>query len=166
MDKRIAMGIGYAWLNGSTPIYNPHTFYDSERKIDTTVNRRLSIQYLCFYFNYIYYKSRRWEFSVPLQIGAGKISYNYQYFGRSRKDDAGYCFLYEPEVNVKFTALRWLGVEADLGYRFLFQQNHFIRNTFNSPLFAFGVFIVWNELALMAFPKNEWVQKKFGPSEW
>ncbi len=164
--KKIAMGVGYAWLNVNTPIYNKYVFYDNEAKKDTAVNRRLSLQYVCCYFNYIYFKSKRWEFSVPLQVGVGKLGYNYSYKGLNKKDDAGFCFLYEPEVNVKFTIFKWLGVEGDVGYRLLFQGNHFIKNTFNSPLFAVGVFIVWNELALMTFQKSAWVQKKFGPSQW
>jgi len=165
-SKKIAIGVGYAELSPNTPIYNKYSFYDSELKKVTSVNRKLSLRYLCFYANYIYYKSKRWEFSVPLQVGVGKLGYSYAYNGVAKKDDAGYCFLYEPEVNVKFTIFRWLGVEGDVGYRLLFQGNHFIKDTFNSPLFAVGVFIVWNELALMTFPKNAWVQRKFGPSQW
>jgi hypothetical protein len=164
--KKIATGVGYAWLNAGTPIYNKFVFHDNELKKDTAVNRQLSLRYVCFYINYIYYKSKRWECSVPLQFGVGKLGYNYWYNNVKKNEEAGYCFLYEPEVNVKFTILRWLGAEADVGYRFLFQKNSFIKNTFNSPLFALGVFIVWNELALMAFPKNSWIQKKFGPSQW
>ena len=165
-DKKIAVGVGYAELNPRTPIYNKYVFYDTELKKDTAINKRLSLQYICCYFNYIYYKSKRWEFSVPLQMGIGKLGYSYLYKGVNKKDDAGYCFLYEPEVNVKFTILKWLGVEGDIGYRFLLHKNHFVKDTFNSPLLAVGVFIVWNELALMTFPKNEKVQKKLGPSQW
>ena len=159
-EKKFTMGVGYAWLNANTPIYNKTGYFDSELKRDTTVNRQLSLQYIACYINYIYYKSKRWEFSVPLQVGVGKLGYKYDYKGISKKDDAGYCFLYEPEVNVKFTILRWLGVEGDVGYRLLFHDSHFIKNTFNSPLFSFGVFIIWNELALMTFPKNTWVRTK------
>lgn len=164
--KKITVGIGYAWLNANTPVYNEYSLYDSELKKDTVINRRLSLQYFCGYLNFIYYKTKHWEFSVPLQIGVGKLSYTYPYKGLSKKDEAGYCFLYEPEVNVKYTLFRWLGFEGDVGYRLLFQDNHFVKSTFNSPLFAVGVFVVWNELALMAFPKNTWVQKKLGPSQW
>jgi hypothetical protein len=86
--------------------------------------------------------------------------------GTEHVNDQGLCFLYEPEVDVKFKILRWLGVEGDVGYRFVFRQNNFIKNTFNSPLISMGVFLDWGEIALMAFPKNAWVQKKLGPSEW
>jgi len=164
--KSIAIGGGYAWLNANTPVYNKYVFRDAELKRDTSVSRQLSLNYFCYYVNYIYYKSRRWELSVPLQIGVGKLGYSYWYKGTKQTTDEGYCFLYEPEIDVKFKIFRWLGAEGDIGYRLLFKDNHFIKNTFNSPLFSLGVFFIWNEIALMTFPKNKWVNKKFGPSQW
>ncbi len=164
--KKIAIGGGFAWLNANTPVYSKHVFYDNELKRDTELNRQLSLRYLCYYFNYIYYQSKRWEFSIPMQIGFGKLGYTYEYKGLNKRDEEGYCFLYEPQVNVKFKVFRWFGVKGDIGYRFLFQNNNFIKNKFNSPLISFGVFIVWNEIALMTFPKNKWVTKKYGPSQW
>lgn len=164
--KKISIGLGYSWLNSNTPVYNVFSFHDKDLQKDTVVTRRLSFNYVRLYVNYIYYKSRRWEFSIPLQVGVGKLGYKYNYKGVSQKIDEGFCFLYEPEVDVKFKIFRWLGAEADVGYRFLFKDNRFIKNTFNSPLISVGAFIVWDELALMLFPKNDWIQKKYGPSEW
>jgi hypothetical protein len=164
--KKISMGLGYAWLNNSTPILDNFKFYDGDLKKDTTISKRLTFNYLRFYVNYIYYKSRRWEFSIPIQAGVGKLGFKYNYKGETKKTDEGFCFLYEPEIDVKFKIFRWLGAEADVGYRFMFQKSSFIKNTFNSPLISLGVFIVWDEIALMAFPKNKWIQNKYGPSEW
>ena len=164
--KKISIGIGYAWLNSRTPVFDSYKFYDSDFKKDTFITRRLAFSYLRFYVNYIYYKSRRWEFSFPLQVGIGKLGFKYNYKGADNKSDEGYCFLYEPEIDVKFKIFRWLGAEADIGYRFLFKDDSFFKNTFNSPLISLGVFIVWDELALMALPKNKWVQKNYGPSQW
>lgn len=164
--RKISMGAGYAWLSSRTPVFNTYRFYDRELSRDTSITRRLAFNYIRFYVNYIYYKSRRWEFSLPLQAGVGKLAYKYSYNDRELRADEGYCFLYEPEIDVKFRILRWLGAEADVGYRFLVKNNRFIKNTFNSPTLSLGIFIVWNELALMAFPKSEWVQKKMGPGDW
>ena len=165
--KRIAVGGGVAFLSPNTPVYHAYTYYDSEIKRDTILSRKLSLTYFCYYFNYVYYRSKRWELSIPIQLGVGKLSYTYQYRGNNRKDDEGFCFLYEPVVNVKFKMLKWVGVEGDIGYRLLFKdKSNLIKNTFNSPLLAVGVFIVWDELALMCFPKNKRIEKKFGPSQW
>lgn len=164
--RKISMGIGYAWLNRRTPVFDRTSYYDPDLNKDTFITRRLTFSYFRFYVNYVYYKSRRWEFSIPLQAGIGKLGFKYTYNGIDRKIDEGYCFLYEPEVDVKFRVNSWLGLEGDVGYRFLFKGNKFIEKTFNSPVISLGIFIVWNEAALRTFPKSEWVQKKFGPSEW
>ena len=164
--NKIALGTGYAWLNSRTPVYDVYRFRDGTTGRDTNVTRRLTFGYVRFYVNYIYYRNRRWEFSIPLQVGVGSLGYKYRYGTREVRMQEGYCFLYEPEVDVKFKALRWLGIEGDIGYRFLLKNNSFIKHTFNSPLISVGVFIVWNELALMALPDNEWVQKNLGPGEW
>lgn len=165
-SNKISIGAGYAWLNNQTPVLNTYHFHDADLNKDTFLTQRLAFSYVRFYVNYIYYQSRRWEFSLPLQVGVGRMGFKSNYKGTDRLSDQGYCFLYEPEIDVKFKLLRWLGVEGDLGYRFLFKDNKFIKNTFNSPLISLGVFIDWGEVALTAFPKNAWVQKKFGPTEW
>jgi len=164
--KKICLGTAFAWLNSRTPVFDTHPHYDGDLKKDTFVTRRLTFSYFRFYVNYIYYRSRRWEFSIPLQVGVGKLGFTYNYKGLDHRSDQGFCFLYEPEVDVKFKVFRWFGLEGDVGYRFLFKNNKFISNTFNSPLVSVGVFIVWDELALMVLPKNEKVKKRFGPSQW
>jgi hypothetical protein len=164
--KKISMGLGYAWLSSRTPVFNTYRFFDEDLGHDTFITRRLAFSYFRFYVNYIYYKSRRWEFSLPLQAGVGKLGYKYRYNDQEFRTNEGMCFLYEPEIDVKFRILRWLGAEGDVGYRFMLKNNRFIKNTFNSPTLSVGIFIVWNELALLAFPKNEWVQKRLGPGDW
>jgi len=164
-EKKICLGMGYAWLNSRTPVFDTHPYYDADLNKDTFITRRLTFSYFRFNVNYSYYRSRRWEFSIPLQVGVGKLGFKYNYRGIDKQSDEGFCFLYEPEVDVKFKVFRWFGVEGDVGYRFLFKDNKFIKNTFNSPLVSVGVFIVWDELARMAM-SNEKVKKRFGPSQW
>lgn len=165
--KKIACGLGYAWLSKRTPVEETFNFYDLDLKKDIQLTRRLFFSYVRCYVNYIYYRSRRWEFSIPIQFGIGKQGFNYTYQEVEYTSGKSICLLYEPEVDVKFKMLRWLGAEADIGYRFMVNgSNRFIKNKFNSPLVSVGLFVVWNELALIAFPKDEKVQKKFGPSQW
>lgn len=161
---RISIGGGISWL--TTKITDNKVIHDKEINRDTSVSRQLSFSYLCYYVEYTYYKSRRWELSIPMQIGVGKIGYMYNYKGVKTLSDAGYCFVYEPEVDVRFKIFRWVGLEADVGYRLLIKNDPLVKKTFNSPLFSFGAFILWDELALMMFKKNKWVQRKFGPSDW
>ncbi len=161
---KISIGGGLSWL--TTNISDKKVVHNKELNKDTTVQTQLSFAYLCYYVEYTYYKSRRWEFSIPMQVGVGKIGYTYNYRGIKTTIDQGYCFVYEPEVDVKFKVFRWIGLEADIGYRFLVKNDPLVKKTFNSPLFSFGTFILWDELALLVFKKNKWIQHKFGPSDW
>jgi hypothetical protein len=161
---KISIGGGFSWL--TTKISDTKVIHDQEMNKDTTVQRQLSFSYLCYYVEYTYYKSRRWECSIPMQIGVGKLGYAYNYKGIKTLSDQGYCFVYEPEIDVKFKVFRWIGLEGDIGYRLLIKNDPLVKKTFNSPLFSFGAFILWDELALMMFKKNKWVQRKFGPSDW
>ncbi len=161
---KIAIGGGLSWL--TTKITDTRTIRDNELNKDVTIQRQLAFSYLCYYVEYTYYKSHRWEFSIPIQIGIGNVGYNYTYKGVKKTEDQGFCFVYEPEVDVKFKVFRWIGLEADIGYRVLVKNDPLVKKTFNSPLFSFGLFILWDELALITFKKNKWLQNKFGPSDW
>ena len=162
--NKIAIGGGISWL--TTNITDKKIIHDKELNKDTSVQRKLYFSYFCYYAQYTYYQSRRWEFNIPMQIGIGKVGYTYTYKGVTTLSDQGYCFVYEPEVDVKFKVFRWIGLEADIGYRILLKNDPLVKRTFNSPLFSFGAFILWDELALIFFPKNNWIQHKFGPSDW
>lgn len=161
---KIAIGGGISWL--TTQITDNKVIHDNETNKDVSVQRQLAFSYLCYYLEYTYFKSRRWEFSIPMQIGVGNIGYAYTYKGIKTTEDRGYCFVYEPEVDAKFKVFRWIGLEADIGYRVLLKNDPLVKKTFNSPLFSFGLFVLWDELALLTFKKNKWVQRKFGPSDW
>ncbi|MBS1646998.1 MAG: hypothetical protein JST67_06625 [Bacteroidetes bacterium] len=163
-DKKISLGLSYSWL--TTKITDTKTFYDDNINNKVSVPRRLSLYYVGLYAEYTYFTSRRWKFSIPMQFGIGKIAYNYTYNHQSFSDNQGYCFVYEPEVDVRFKIWRWVGLEADVGYRIFIQKDPLAKKTFNSPLFSFGVFVSWDEVALLLFPKNAWIQKKFAPSDW
>jgi len=162
--SKLAIGGGYSWL--TTKITDNKIIHDNDLNKDVSIQRKLSFSYLCYYMEYTYYKSHRWEFSIPMQFGVGKIGYNYMYKNVKTQQDQGYCFVYEPEIDVKFKIFRWFGAEADVGYRILIKDDPLVKKTFNSPLFSFGIFILWDELALIIFKKNKWVQAKFGPSDW
>ncbi len=162
--SKLAIGGGYSWL--TTKITDDKIIHDNDLNSDVSIQRKLSFSYLCYYMEYTYYKSHRWEFSIPMQIGVGKIGYSYIYKNQKVQQDQGYCFVYEPEIDVKFKVFRWIGLEADVGYRVLIKNDPLVKRTFNSPLFSFGTFILWDELAVAIFKKNKWVQTKFGPSDW
>lgn len=96
---------------------------------------------------FVFHKTKKWEFSIPLQIGAGavKVSYldnNIQYHQKPRA-----LLLYEPAISFHYKVFYWVGVGADVGYRFMWVDNRKeIGVKFNSPVYTFRTIIFWGAL--------------------
>jgi len=161
--KKITFGAGYCWLNSI--LFEKHKHFDVETKSDIYLNRRMRLNYFCYYFDYIYYKTKRWQYSIPTQFGSGIANFDYNYKGKNYHEDFLLVF-YEPGINVKYKFYNWLGIGASVGYRMVFKPNKYIASKFNSPLYSGGVLIYWDQLAVSVFKKNKLVQKWLGPEEW
>lgn len=162
--KKISAGLGFSWL--STPIVNSLSIYDSELKIDTFVNNTLKMRYACTYVDFIFYKSKRWQYSIPTQFGIGRTGMSYTYKGINIAYPKRVIVLYEPGVNVKYKILSWLGLGANIGYRIVLKNKKVSENKFNSPVYSAGIVIYWDKLLMAIFPKNQKIQDKFGPDKW
>jgi len=46
--------------------------------------------------------------------------------------------IYEPVIGVKYLFFKWLGIEGDVGFRFMAINNPAIKQNFNSPTYSFG----------------------------
>ncbi|MFL5753399.1 MAG: hypothetical protein ACJ76F_08330 [Bacteroidia bacterium] len=162
--KKISLGGGYSWLK--TDVKDNFVLHDNELKKDTSIFKTLRLHYVCYYADYIFYKSKRWQYSAPMQFGMGSTRFDYTYNGEKVKEAKHFIALYEPGINVKYKIFRWMGLGANVGYRIVLKNNNFLSKKFNSPFYSAGVLIYWNELALAMFPKNRKVQDKLGPSDW
>ncbi len=162
--KKLSVGGGYCWLK--TDVKTSFNFYDEEKHRDTLLDKTLKLSYFSYYVDYIFYKSKRWQYSIPMQFGMGHTQFQFDYEGSTFKEQKHFIALYEPGINVKFKVLKWMGVDANVGYRIVLKNNHFLSTTFNSPIYSAGVLIYWNEVALALFPKSGYINEKLGPSEW
>lgn len=162
--KKLSVGGGYSWLK--TKLYEDFHVFDPEVKSDVIIKRRVKLNYMCYYVDFIFYKSKRWQYSIPTQFGTGFSRFEYSYKSPEIIKSKYLVFLYEPGVNVKYKIFTWLGVGANVGYRLVFKNNKYLAKKFNSPIYSAGVIIYWDQLALAVFPKNKLVNKWLGPVEW
>ncbi len=116
---------------------------------------KLQFRYINLFFEYIYFKSKKWQFSVPLQVGIGGSSYKYNFNGEKITEDRHTILLYEPTVSGQYKIIKWFGVKLDVGYRIMLISNKNIGGKFNSPIYNAGVIIYWGELYRMVFPARE-----------
>ena len=96
---------------------------------------------------YIAYRKDPWQITIPLQLGYGS-SY-FQYFDKddhNRRIFEHGVLVFQPGVNAQYKLLKWVGVGAGLGYRFLLVNNPEIETKMNSPIFSIGLKIFIGEI--------------------
>jgi hypothetical protein len=162
--RKLSAGGGYSWLK--TKLFDDYRIHDDDLNMDVTVKRRVKLNYFCYYVDYIFYKSKRWQYSIPTQFGTGFMQFEYAYKTPEIQKSKYLVFLYEPGVNVKYKIFTWLGLGGTVGYRLAFKNNKALGKKLNSPLYSGGVIIYWDQLALALFPKNKLAKKWLGPVEW
>jgi hypothetical protein len=124
-----------------------------------TVKAKLQLIYLCYFLEYVFYKTHKWEFSVPVQIGFGGSWYEYEYNG-NYKIQRHPVILYEPALSGEYMIFKWFGVGANLGFRLMLVKNKKIPERFTSPLYTLKTNIYWGELYKLAFPKSKFAKRK------
>jgi hypothetical protein len=161
--KKISIGGGYAFLNTSL---SKRTLLPDVNGSVVYKDNQLKFRYLCYYLDFVFHKSKRWQLSSQVEIGAGLSKFELLNTGQKNTKPGKFICLYNPAINIKFKIFKWLGLGGTVGYRFMLLNDKSIGKKLNSPLYSFGVLIWWDELALAVFPKSKRAKKWFGESEW
>jgi len=161
-NKKFRLGISYNWLRSNA--YNSiNYFYDN---LDDTTKGYFKMGYWSIYAKFVYHKTKRWEYSIPLQVGYGSswlqqqknIRFKNQMFKRN-------MLVYEPTVSVQFKILKFLAISSNIGYRFVWHNNKRLLNQLNGPIYVFNIDFLFDQFFFEAFPDNP-ITQKYGPAEW
>lgn len=133
-NHTVRVGAGVSWLNLSpydsrkenSPFYLDKTFSDTAGI--HVVHPALDFRYVNVFFEYVYYNSGKWQFSVPLQLGAGDSKYKYNFNGENITESRHWILLYEPAVSGQYKITKWFGVGLDVGLRIMLVTNTNIGN--------------------------------------
>jgi hypothetical protein len=135
--RTIKFGVGLHWLNSA--IFRTFTVPDSLGN-DQPVVSRLNFGYLSLNGEYIFFRSKRWEFTTSAYLGLGSMEFtNLPHTKRP-------LGLFEPDLNGQFKFFPWLGLGAGTGYRFMLVRNDNVRSSFNNPIYKIGVRFFVGEL--------------------
>jgi hypothetical protein len=158
---RVRLGMGYCKLKvpdyksdlstGQEPFYKNLVIPGP----DVLAPSRLRYSYFMVYGEYVFYKNKRWTFSVPLRFGFGHTQYHYQYNELSGVTDRHFMFVYNPSISFDYTIFRWLGFNTEFGYKFTLSGHRSIRQNFNSPVYNLGFFLYYSEIYKMLFPNTK-----------
>jgi len=162
-EKKLRLGGGLSWLK--TP-YSQIESTVNENGEPILITRYFKLAYLAAYADVVFYKTKRWQLSVPLQIGAGFTWHQtVPQYQLSQMESKQFLFLYEPGITVQFKLTRWLGVGSDVAYRFTLKNNKKISEQLSSPTYSLKIMFWLDQLYFMVFPESEWSQKS-GPAVW
>lgn len=162
-QRKLRIGGGLSWLKSDYQ----RVFYttgESGLPVGSSI-RFFKFAYLCFYLDFVFHKTKRWQLSVPIQAGSGIAWYQREadinVFGGDRK----YGFvLYEPGITVQFKVFKWLGLGSDVAYRFML-KNKKIGEKLYSPTYSFKLLVFFDQLFYELFPDSRITQKR-GPAAW
>jgi hypothetical protein len=152
---RLKLGMGLSWMNS-----NYSKMIITKNFTDTSTNY-LKFAYLTIYANFVFYKTKHWQLSVPLQLWWQKQN-NFRY---SERDSKYFLLLYEPGINVQFKIFKWLGLGSDVAYRMVVKDNSSIVERISSPVYSFNILIWFDQIFFDVFPEHK-ISKKYGPSQW
>ncbi|MDQ3109688.1 MAG: hypothetical protein M3R17_07310 [Bacteroidota bacterium] len=155
--NRLQGGIGF---NRHDRNLKKEIYFTNELGIRDSTKADLHLDYFSFYIRYVYYKKKRWKFSVmPYQLGFGNSRYRYEVDDKKYITGKRFIVLYEPGISISYKVFKWLGAGADIGYRFMLRGNPAIPENFNSPTYSFYAIIYWGELFKITFPESKWAKK-------
>lgn len=117
---------------------------------------KFQLNYAAFFYERVFYKTRKWEISIPLYLGAGGLDgfvegsdgIYYRYMASSFS-------LLNIGIAGKYYILPWLAPRAGTGFRFTFNTEKTIRTAFNGPYYTFGLSILVVELYHSLFKKRK-----------
>jgi len=154
---------GYSWLK--TNVTKDFYVQDEDGKTEV-VKKYLKFIYLCYYLDFVFYKTQHWQLSVPIQIGTGYLWFqdtkNYSF---GNKQPRYLLFLYEPGITLQYKVFKWLGAGADISYRFALQDRKKTGEHLSNLSLTFKALFSFNYLYYELFPKSK-LSKKYGPAYW
>lgn len=162
--RKLRIGGGFSWIK-SDYLSDFYEHNSTTGNIDT-VAKFLKLGYLCYYIDFVFHRTKRWQLSVPIQAGTGLSWFQKERpYSFKNKDPKYFLLLYEPGITAQFKIFRWLGLGSDVGYRFVLKNNKKIGERLLSPTYSFKLLFWPDQLFYQMLPEHK-ISKRFGPAEW
>jgi len=171
-QRKLKLGIGISWLktqgnswlksNIKKDFYSVNDF----GKTDTTT-KYLKILYGCVYADFVFYKIKHWQLSIPIQVGMGSVWFqqNEKSYSFNKSDQKYFLFIYEPGITVQYKLFKWVGFGADVAYRFAMHDSKKTGERLSSPSLTFKALFWFDQLFYELFAKSR-LTKEYGPAYW
>lgn len=160
--RKLRAGIGYSWLDADV----------SDKKIITDVfgheryaNNYLKFGYICYYADFVFHKTKRWQLSVPIQVGTGLYWTRYHDGEKFVNSKKRLLLFYEPGITVQYKITQWFGIGVDVCARLALRNTNYVGDKLNSFVLGFRYSIWFDQIFYKTFPKSK-ITQKYGPAVW
>lgn len=160
--RKLRIGIGYSWLDSKI---SDRKLIRDEYGNNKYVDENLKFGYICYYADFVFHKTKRWQLSVPIQAGTGLYWTQYNDGQSFIKSSKKFLLIYEPGISVQYKFTKWCGVGMDICGRIALKNTSLISNKLNSIVFGFKYMIWFDQIFYMVAPKSK-LTKKYGPASW
>lgn len=135
--EKFSAGGGYNELTGR--VYRTRYISKGTEELD-----RLRVQYMAYFIEYTFYKTKHWEFTIPVQLGLGRSFYHPAFYVPNslinyKMFNPKFILVYEPTMSCTYNFNRWLGTGVDVGYRVLLLGRKSVAQKFNSPIYVLSI---------------------------
>lgn len=155
--KKLKLGLGYGQLVSDIVVNKDIVAERTDN--DSVVPANLSLSFFSANAEYVFFNSKRWQISTPLQIGVGSTYFLYYESDKNGKSiqkrtDEGTVLVSGFSAVATYRILRWIGISAGLGYRVGILNNDKVSESFNSPVYTFKFRIFFGEIYKSVFPRG------------
>jgi hypothetical protein len=136
-DNKVIIGLDFSMLHSGIYV-NQNVYYNDEKY---NVDAKLHLEYASIFAEYIFYNKKKWEFSLPIQLGGGVSFFTYNIGDKKIKDSIAPIIMYEANITGRYKIAKGLGVGMGIGYRIMLLSNPKINQHFTSPIFSIKVIL-------------------------
>jgi hypothetical protein len=148
-NGRVRVGLGGHRLNTLIPrilILGP----DNNQTDSATLKTEIALDYLALYSECAFFKSKRWEFGIPVYLGLGRAAYRDD--GNRYKNAV--VSLLETSLYGQFYIFSWLAFHGGSGYRIMLKTNKDITGRLSGPVYTLGVKVCVGEAYRSIFTRK------------
>ena len=136
--NKLSFGLGYNYLGSKL-----------RRSLELDGNTyfvRLRFNVISPYVEYVFYRDRHWELSIPVQFGFGESYYSNENDLGPNRFEVGFVMTYEPAITFQYRFLKYFGAGMGVGYRLMLVPNNGIEENFTSPVYIFKLKLYFQDI--------------------
>jgi hypothetical protein len=127
-----------------------------------TIQAQLQLFYLAPYAKYVFYNSKNWRLSVPVELGIGESNYIYTFNNIQQVYNLHSLVLLEPFLSCEYNINSWFGISSEFGLRLMLLNNPAVKQNLSSPTFSISLSLDYSNMIIALFPNSQiaaWLNK-------